>query len=101
MKYQTSTGTIEPIKTSKGVLVKLINKSTNHEVGITIPKSSILSFLRRWFYMGSHESIGVMIKDNRIVLTITVNFKHEQHIITTVSKMAWLKIDSEIREMIL
>ena len=101
MKYPTTTGSIEPIKTSKGVLIRILNKSTNHEVGITIPKSHITSFLRRWFYIGSHESIGVMVKDNKILLTITVDFKHEQHIVTSVSRSTWSQIESEIKEMTL
>ena len=97
--HKTSTGTIEIIKTDHGSLIRIFNESTKHEVGITIPRTHIWSFLNRRFFGGSNESIEILVKNNRILIHITLNFDKEINILTTVSKSIWNQIESEIRSM--
>jgi hypothetical protein len=101
MKRTTSTGTIEIIKTKPGILIRLFTKSTNHEIGITIPNKIIWSFTRRWFFQGSNESIELIVKGDNIIIQITTNFGHgDIHSSTTISRSTWSEIENEIKEMI-
>lgn len=101
MQHKTSTGTIESIKTSRGVLIRLFNESTNREMGITIPNHIIWSFTRRWFFQGSNESIALIVKGDNIIIQTTTNFGHgDVHSSTTVSRSTWSEIENEIKRMI-
>lgn len=100
MQHKTSTGTIESIKTFRGVLIRLFNESTNRKIGITIPDRFITSFLRRWFFQGSYESIEVNIKNDMITIIGITNFGRDIPTSVTISRSTWAQIESEIREMI-
>ena len=100
MKHQTSTGTIEPVKTERGVLMRFFNRSTMRECGITIPKQIITSFIRRHFFMGSHKILEVIMENGEVTITGTTNFGRDIPTSTIVSRPTWDKIEIEMREMI-
>lgn len=100
MKHKTSTGTIEPIKTERGVLIRFFNRSTMRECGITIPRQIITSFIRRHFFMGSNETLEVIMENGKVTITAITNFGRDIPTSTTVSHSTWTKIESEMKEMI-
>ena len=96
-KFVTDIGSIEINKTKSGVMV--ISTTNTHEVGISIPNNRIFAFIDRWFFENKNESIEVNIKSNKIVITITTNFKTIQHTTIKISRDKWNEIESEIRRI--
>lgn len=100
MKHTTSNGTIEIIKTEIGIQIRFFNRSTMRECGITIPKQIVTSFIRRHFFMGSHETLEVIMENGGVTIIGTTNFGRDIPTSTTVSRSTWDKIEIEMREMI-
>lgn len=96
-KFQTDIGFIEINKTKSGIMV--ISNTNTHEIGISIPNNRIFAFIDRWFFENKNESIEVNVKSNKIVITITTNFKTIQHTTIKMSRNTWNEIESEIRRI--
>lgn len=96
-KFATSTGTLEIKHTDDRVMIVLVNDSTHHEVGISIPKTHVWTFINRWFYSGKNESIGITVKGDKLIITVTLNFGKEVRVVTTIKRIAWHQIQQEIK----
>lgn len=97
MTHLTSTGNLEIKHRDDKVMIILTNTTTQHEVGISIPKTHIWTFVNRRFFEGANESIEILVKGDKILINLTLNFKNEIHISTSVTREAWSKIESEIK----